>query len=118
MQGFQASYHRAKCKKKVGGSLLLTITRVCSYSSSKLHVSFLEILDWFSAATLVARGVNSPSFDGDLQYTPEGLQAGGFSVSVFAPGFRNPYDVRQKHNVVSYCSSHIDHSQASCFTLL
>jgi glucose/arabinose dehydrogenase len=49
--------------------------------------------DWFSAATLVARGVNSPAYDGDITYDSSGFQTGGFSVEVFAYGMRNPFDL-------------------------
>lgn len=54
----------------------------------------VSIVDWFSAATLVARGIGTGGFDGDLTYDGNGFQTGGWSVEVFAPGMRNPFDVR------------------------
>jgi len=47
----------------------------------------------FSAATLIARNVTSPSFDGHITYDVNGDQTGGFNVSVFASGIRNSYDL-------------------------
>lgn len=49
--------------------------------------------DLFSAATIIARNVTSPTFNGTITYDPNGDQLSGFDVSVFAPGMRNPYDV-------------------------
>lgn len=58
--------------------------------------------DWFSAATLVARGVNKPGFNGNLQYNAGGFQTGGFSVEVFAPGMRNPFDVSGNVDLIAF----------------
>jgi len=49
--------------------------------------------DLFSAATIIARNVNSPTFDGHITYDVNGDQTGGFDVSVFAAGMRNPFDL-------------------------
>jgi glucose/arabinose dehydrogenase len=59
-----------------------------------LHSREQQDEDWFSAATLVARNIRNPAvFDGDLTYDSDGFQTGGWSVEVFAPGMRNPFDI-------------------------
>jgi len=54
--------------------------------------------DLFSAATLIARNVSSPSFDGNVTYDANGDQLSGFSVSVFASGMRNPFGITYHSN--------------------
>jgi len=51
------------------------------------------LLDYLSAATLIARGVTSPSFDGNITYDTDGNMMSGFDVDIFAAGLRNPYDL-------------------------
>lgn len=63
-----------------------------------LSTSQLQEEDLFSAATLIARNVNSPSFDGFITYDANGDQLSGFGVSVFAPGMRNPYGITYHSN--------------------
>lgn len=58
-----------------------------------LSTSQTQEEDLFSAATLIARNVTSPTFDGHLTYNTNGDQTGGWDVEVFASGQRNPYDV-------------------------
>lgn len=52
----------------------------------------------FSAATLIARNVTSPSFDGHVTYDANGDQLSGFDVGVFASGMRNPYGIAYHSN--------------------
>lgn len=47
----------------------------------------------FSCATIVARNLNNPEFDGRLEYDENGNQVGGADVSVFASGQRNSYGI-------------------------
>jgi len=58
-----------------------------------------------SAATLIAY-VRRPGFDGRITYSdPDPAlahQTGGFDVQVFAPGFRNPYDLVMHTNGLLY----------------
>jgi hypothetical protein len=58
-----------------------------------LSTSQTQDEDLFSAATLIARNVTTPTFDGHLTYNTNGDQTGGWDVDVFASGQRNPYDV-------------------------
>jgi len=53
---------------------------------------FLCTADYLSAATLIARNVNSSEFDGNITYNLDGDMTSG-DVEVFAAGMRNPYDL-------------------------
>lgn len=52
----------------------------------------------FSSATIVARNVNSPNFDGHLEFDNDGAQTSGWDVSVFASGERNSYGIALHSN--------------------
>jgi glucose/arabinose dehydrogenase len=58
-----------------------------------LSQSGLQKEGYFSAATLVARNIASPTFDGKITYFPDGTPKTGLDVQVFAPGQRNSYDI-------------------------
>lgn len=59
-----------------------------------LSQSYLQKENYLSAATLIARGVTSNSFDGTIKYDVNGNMVAGFDVQVYAAGLRNPFDVR------------------------
>ncbi len=61
-----------------------------------LSQSYLQKENYLSAATLIARGVTSNSFDGTIKYDVNGNMIAGFDVQVYAAGLRNPFDVRNK----------------------
>jgi glucose/arabinose dehydrogenase len=60
-----------------------------------LSSSGLQQEDALSAATLIARNVKSPNFDGIVKYdgTQTRNQVSGFGVEVFCSGLRNPFDL-------------------------
>jgi glucose/arabinose dehydrogenase len=58
-----------------------------------LSQSYLQKENYLSAATLIARGVTSNSFDGTIKYDVNGNMVAGFDVQVYAAGLRNPFDL-------------------------
>lgn len=58
-----------------------------------LSQSYLQKENYLSAATLIARDVTSPSFDGFVTYDVDGNMISGSDVQVFSAGLRNPYDL-------------------------
>lgn len=61
-----------------------------------LSQSYLQKENYLSAATRIARGVTSNSFDGAIEYDVDGNMIAGFDVQVYAADLRNPFDVRSK----------------------
>jgi hypothetical protein len=53
----------------------------------------LQKENYLSAATLIARDVRNPNFDGFVTYDIDGNMISGFDVEVFAAGLRNPFDL-------------------------
>jgi glucose/arabinose dehydrogenase len=69
-------------------------------SSTKLQKE-----DALSAATVIARNVNSPDFDGIITYEVEtGNQISGFDVQVFTAGLRNSFDLVMHSNGKLYAT--------------
>jgi glucose/arabinose dehydrogenase len=69
-----------------------------------LSQTYLQDENYLSAATLIARGVTRPNFDGLVTYDTNGDMTAGYDVQVYAAGMRNPFDV-------SICSTfHCHHS--------
>jgi glucose/arabinose dehydrogenase len=71
-----------------------------------LSSSGLQEEDALSAATLIARNVNSPSFDGKVKYdnTVTRNQVSGFGVEVFSSGLRNAFDLVMHSNGKLYAT--------------
>lgn len=69
-----------------------------------LSQTYLQDENYLSAATLIARGVTSNSFDGAIDYDVDGNMIAGFDVQVYAAGLRNPFDVSRSREFL-WCLS-------------
>ena len=69
-----------------------------------LSQTYLQDENYLSAATLIARGVTSNSFDGAIEYDVDGNMIAGFDVQVYAAGLRNPFDVSKCPEFLWYLS--------------
>jgi len=90
----------------IGGVRLAKVSALRSRNSHSLprFKSDLQEEDLFSSATVVAYNVNTPNFDGDLDYDDNGNQISGWSVGVFAPGQRNSYGIALHSNGYLYAT--------------